>query len=420
MKMTEKKNVDGGNKKVVLAYSGGLDTSVAIKWIKENYGADVITFTVELGQDAGDLKKFEEKAKTIGAIKTYSSDAREEFVRGYIIPAIKANALYQGIYPIGTSLARPLIAKMLVEIAEKEGAYAIAHGCTGKGNDQVRFDVTSMALKPGIQIIAPAREWDMGRDEEIDYAQKHGIPVSVTKKKPYSVDENLWCRSIEAGVMEFPDVEPPEDAFEWTASVDKAPNVAEYVEIEFEAGVPVALNGKKMGAVELIEKLNKIAGTHGVGRLDHMEDRIVGLKSREVYECPAAVVLIAAHKDLEKFVCTRHENNFKEALDSKWTQLVYEGLWVEPLREDIEAFINKVNEKVTGSVRVKLYKGSAIIVGRKSDYALYSLSLASYDKKKDLFNHKSAVGFIELFGLQSILANKIRMDMDLKRGKGKK
>ncbi len=397
-------------KKVVLAYSGGLDTSVAIKWIKEKYAADVVTLTVEIGQKEGDLKKIEEKAKKIGAVKTYSLDLREEFVRDYIIPAIKANALYQGTYPIGTSLARPLIAKKLVEIAEKENADAVAHGCTGKGNDQVRFDVTAKALKPDVQIIAPAREWDMGRDEEMEYAQKQGIPVPTTKKKPYSTDENLWTRSIEAGILEDPNQEPPEDAYEWTVSADKAPDKPEYVEIEFKAGVPVALNGQKMGGVALIEKLSETAGKHGVGRLDHMEDRIVGLKSREVYECPAAMVLIPAHKDLEKYVCTRHENNFKEALDSKWTQLAYEGLWVEPLREDIEAFINKVNEKVTGKVRVKLYKGCATIVGRESKYALYSLALASYDKKKDLFDHKSAVGFIELFGLQSRLANKIRKE----------
>jgi len=397
-------------KKVVLAYSGGLDTSVAIKWIKEKYGADVITLTVEIGQREGDLKQIEEKARKIGAIKTYSLDLRDEFVKDYIFPAIKANALYQGTYPIGTSLARPLIAKKLVEIAEKENADAVAHGCTGKGNDQVRFDVTAKALKPDVQIIAPAREWDMGRDEEMEYAQKHGIPVPTTKKKPYSTDENLWTRSIEAGILEDPNQEPPEDAYEWTVSPQKAPDKPEYVEIEFKAGVPVALNGQKMGGVALIEKISQTAGKHGVGRLDHMEDRIVGLKSREVYECPAAMVLIPAHKDLEKYVCTRHENNFKEALDSKWTQLAYEGLWVEPLREDIEAFINKVNEKVTGKVRVRLYKGCATIVGRESKYALYSLALASYDKKKDLFDHKSAVGFIELFGLQSRLANKIRKE----------
>lgn len=383
--------------KTVLAYSGGLDTSVCIKWLQEYYKTEVITLTLEVGQGEKDLKAIEEKAKKLGAVKTYSIDAREEFIRDYINPAIKANALYEGKYPLGTALARPLIAKYLAEIAVKEGAQAVAHGATGKGNDQVRFELGVRAVNPDLKIIAPVREWGLTREDSVKYAQKHGIPVPAGKS-PYSVDENLWCRSIEAGVLENPMKEPPEDAFLWTSAPEKAPDKPTYVELEFERGVPVAFNGKRMKELELIAKLNEVAGRNGVGRIDMIEDRLVGIKSREVYECPAAVVLLEAHRELERLTLTREENNFKEILENKWSQLVYFGQWSEPLKEDIDAFINKSQEVVSGTVRLKLYKGGVIVVGRQSPNSLYSFELATYDRR-DAFDHKQAEGFLKLWGL---------------------
>lgn len=390
----------------VLLYSGGLDTSCMLKWLQENYNTDVITVTLNVGQ-AKEFKEIENKAKKLGVKKHYTIDAREEFVKEYIFKAIKANALYQDAYPISSSLSRPLIAKWGVEIAKKEGAEAIAHGCTGKGNDQVRFSITINTLAPDVKIIAPVVEWGMTREDEIAYAQEHDIPIPVTVNSPYSIDENLWGRSIECGVLEHPEVEPPYDAYLWTAPPEKAPDKPAYVEIGFEEGIPVSVDGIRMNGVDLILKVHELGCAHGIGRIDHMEDRIVGLKSREVYECPAASILLKAHKDLEKFVCTRHENTFKKFVDEQWTNLVYTGLWVEPLREDLEAFIDRVNKKVTGIVRVKLYKGNATVVGRSSDYALYDENLATYDRKST-FNQLASFGFIELWGLQSRMAQALK------------
>jgi len=393
-------------RKIVLAYSGGLDTSVLVKWLQEKYDAAVITVTLDLGQKE-DLKAIEEKSYRLGTLKHYSIDAKEEFVKNYVFPAIKANALYEGKYPVSTALSRPLIASKLVEVAEIEGAEAVAHGCTGKGNDQVRIEVTVRALNPRLKVIAPVREWGMTRDAEIEYAKKHGIPIPVDKDKPYSIDQNLWGRSIECGILEYPEKEPPEDAFEWTVSPEKAPNEPEYITLEFENGVPKSLNGVNMSPADLIETLNNIAGRHGVGRIDHMEDRLVGIKSREVYECPAATVIIEAHKDLEKLVLTRHEILFKQHVDLEWAYLVYAGLWMDPLREDLDAFINKTQDRVTGEVRVKLYKGCATVVGRSSPYSLYDMSLATYNIDSS-FDQSAAGGFIELWGLATKVAGALK------------
>jgi len=396
----------GLGRRIVLAYSGGLDTSVLIKWLQQKYDAEVITVTLDVGQKE-DLKAIEEKALKLGAVKHYSIDAKDEFARNYVFPAIKANALYEGKYPVSTALSRPLIALKLVEVAEKEGADAVAHGCTGKGNDQVRIEVSVKALNPNLKVVAPVREWNMTRDAEIEFAKRHGIPIPVDKGKPYSIDQNLWGRSIECGVLEYPDKEPPEDAFEWTLPPEKAPDEPEYLSIEFEGGVPVALNGVNMDPVDLIERLNQVAGKHGVGRIDHMEDRLVGIKSREVYECPAATILIEAHKDLEKMVLTRHEVLFKQHIDAEWAYLVYAGLWMDPLKEDLDAFINKTQERVTGEVRVKLFKGSAQVVGRSSAYSLYDIHLATYNIDTT-FNQSSSAGFIELWGLPTRVAKALK------------
>jgi argininosuccinate synthase len=400
----------------VLAYSGGLDTSVMIKWLQEKYNAEVITVTVNVGQPEN-LAEAEEKANNLGVLKHYSIDAKDEFAKDYVFPAIKANALYEGKYPISTTLSRPLIVKKMVEIAEKHGATALAHGCTGKGNDQVRFDIAIGALAPDLKIIAPVREWSMTRAEEIEYAKKHGIPVSTAAKK-YSIDQSIWGRSIECGILEDASQKPPEDAYEWTTSPEKAPNTPEYVTITFEAGAPVALNKKALAPLALIEALNKTAGKHGVGRIDHIEDRMVGIKSREIYECPAATVLIEAHKDLEKMVLTRHEVLFKQQIDAQWTFLAYAGLWLDPLKEDLDAFIAKSQENVTGEVRVKLYKGTAQIVGRSSPMSLYDQNLVNYNIKTG-FNQAYSKGFIELWGLQTRMQNVLkRKAKEQKTGKG--
>lgn len=390
-------------KTVVLAYSGGLDTSVSIKWIQQKYDAEVITVTLDVGQQR-DMKALEERAKGIGAIKHYSIDAKGEFAAEYIFPAIKANGLYEGKYPLSSALSRPLIASKLVNIAKREGATAVAHGCSGKGNDQVRFDVTIKSLAPNLEIIAPVREWELTRDEEIKFAKANGIHIPVNLSNPYSIDQNLWGRSIECGVLEYPDSEPPEEVFEWTTPPEKAPDAAEYVSIKFESGVPCALNGEYMDPVTLIDSLNKIAGKHGVGRIDHMEDRLVGIKSREIYECPAATVLLEAHADLEKAVLTRHEIMFKRQVDAQWASLVYMGLWMDPLRKDLEAFVNKTQERVSGEVKVKLYKGGLRVVGRSSQMSLYDLNLATYDAKTT-FDQSCSLGFIELWGLPTRMYN---------------
>lgn len=390
---------------IILAYSGGLDTSVLVKWLQEKYDVNLITVTIELGQQT-DLKKVAEKAHKLGVKKHYSIDAEEEFVTKHVFPAIKANALYEEKYLMATALGRPLIVKKLVEIAEKEGATAIAHGCTGKGNDQVRFDVTIKSLAPNLKVMAPVREWGLSRKEEIKYAKKKGISIPHLSD-PYSIDQNIWGRSIECGHLENPEQEPLEEIYEWTVSPEKAPDKPEYVTIKFEDGVPVALNGKKMKPVALIEKLNEIAGKHGVGRADHIEDRLVGIKSREIYECPAAQVLVEAHKDLEKLVLTRHELEFKKQIDEKWTFLVYTGLWIDPLREALEAFIDKTQERVCGEVKMKLYKGGCWVVGRSSPMSLYDKNLATYEVETS-FNQAHAEGFIELWGLPTKVANLLK------------
>ena len=398
--------------KVVLLYSGGLDTSCMLKWIQEHYNCEVVSVTLDIGQTTKDFRAIEEKAYNLGVSRHYTIDAKEEFVTNYCFRALKANALYEGEYPLSSSLARPLIALKGVEVAEKEGADAIAHGCSGKGNDQVRFVITITTLNPELKVIAPVVEWNLSRDQEIEYAKRHGIPIPVDVDSPYSIDENLWGRSIECGVLEHPDKEPPEEVFAWTRPPEKAPDRPQYVEIEFERGIPVAVDGQRMDPVSIVSYLNEVGGLHGVGRIDHMEDRVVGLKSREVYECPGSLMLIAAHRDLEKYVCTRHEVSFKEVADQQWTFLVYAGLWVEPLREELDAFIDAVNEKVSGVVRLKLYKGGFRVVGRESKNALYDLNLATYEKWSN-FNQKASYGFIELWGLQS------RMGYLLKHGGAK-
>ena len=400
--------------KIVLAYSGGLDTSVLIKWLQEKYDSEVITATVNVGQQEN-LKEVEEKSKRLGAIKHYAIDARDEFAKDYIFPAIKANALYEGKYPLSTSLSRPLIAEKMVQIAEKENATGLAHGCTGRGNDQVRFDVTLSSLAPDRKIIAPVREWGMTREEEIEYAKKKGIPVSSAAKK-YSIDASVWGRAIECGLLEDASKEPPDDAFEWTVNPEKAPNTPEYITIKFEEGIPFAVNGEEMKPLRLIENLNTTAGKHGVGRIDHIEDRLVGIKSREIYECPAATVLLEAHKDLEKMVLTRHEVLFKQHIDSEWAFLAYTGLWMDPLKEDLDAFINSTQKSVSGEVRLKLYKGGLQIVGRSSPMSLYDKNLANYNIKTT-FNQSYSKGFIELWGLQTKMYNALKRQQKKKATK---
>jgi argininosuccinate synthase len=400
-------------KKVVLAYSGGLDTSVAIRWLQERYGFEVIAVSVDVGQP-GNLDEDVKRAKIIGAMKAYAIDAKEEFVKNYIFPSLKANAMYEGSYPLSTAIARPLIVKKLVEVAEKEGSSYIAHGCTAKGNDQVRFDVSIGALAPHIEIIAPMREWVMSREEEIEYARMGKIPIKVKRETPYSTDENLWGRSAECGILEDAAQEPPEDAYEWTTNPTKGPEKPEYVEIGFEGGVPISLNGKVTKPVSLIKSLNETAGRHGVGRIDHIENRLVGIKSREIYECPAATVLIGAHIDLEKLVLPRDLQSFKRIVEQRFTELAYDGLWFSPLRESLSAFVEKTQDVVSGTVRVRLHKGCSVPVGRSSPYALYSTSLATYDKG-DKFDHTAAKGFIYVWGLPlktiaSVQGSKVKSD----------
>jgi len=381
---------------VVLAYSGGLDTSVAIPWLREK-GLGVVAVTVDVGQP-GDFRSIREKAIRSGARKAYVVDARKEFAERYILPALKANALYEGQYPLSTALARPLIGRHLVDIARKEAAGFVAHGCTGKGNDQVRFDLCTTALAPDLQVIAPARVWNMTREQEMDYARARGIPVPTTSASPYSTDENLWGRSVECGVLENPAIEPPEEAFSWTRSPLEAPGEPEYVNIRFEAGAPVALNGKAMDLLGIITSLNAVVGAHGVGRIDHIESRVVGIKSREVYECPAAVVLVRAHQALEAMVLPRDLLDFKRTVEARYAQLIYDGLWFTPLREAFDAFVEETQARVTGEVSVKLYKGSANVVGRESPYSLYQHALATY-AGGDAFRPEMAEGFIYVWGL---------------------
>lgn len=388
---------------IVLAYSGGLDTSVAIRWIKEKHGLDVVTLTADVGQ-ADDLAEIARRSKRVGAINHHTLDCKREFVENYVFPALKANALYEGKYPVSTALARPLIAKKLVEVAHEERAVGVAHGCTGKGNDQVRFEVTIKALDPSLKIIAPMREWTIDRAEEIKYAEKNGIPVPVDLENPYSIDQNIWGRSIECGVLENPMNEPPPGVYEWTNSPENAPNEPEYVTITFEKGIPKAVNGTTLDPVEIIKKLNYIGGKHGVGRIDHIEDRLVGIKSREVYECPAATLLIEAHKELEKLVLTRHEVWFKQQVDEQWANMVYTGLWDDPLKDDLDGFIEKTQERVSGEIRLKVFKGSVHVVGRSSPMSLYDTALAAYDASTT-FDQTWSNGFIEIWAMPTVVAN---------------
>ena len=383
--------------RIVLAYSGGLDTSVAIPWLAEHYGAEVIAVTLDLGQGR-ELEQIRERAIAAGAGRCHVLDVRDDFARDFILPALQAGAIYEDRYPMATSLGRPLIAQKLVEIADMEKATAIAHGCTGKGNDQVRIDVSARALNPKIRVIAPAREWHMSRSDEIEYARKRGIPVPATQASPYSTDENLWGRSIECGVLEDPWTEPPEDIYRLTKSPADAPAVPAYVEIEFADGVPTQVNGVAMMFPELIASLETIAGAHGVGRIDMLENRLVGIKSREIYEAPAAVVLHAAHRELENMVVPRELQRLKRRLSQVYADLVYDGLWFTQTREAIDAFVASVQQRVTGTVRLKLFKGDCRVVGRKSPFSLYDRDLATYEAG-DLFDHTAAVGFIKIFGL---------------------
>jgi argininosuccinate synthase len=383
--------------KIVLAYSGGLDTSVSVKWIQEKYGYDVIAVSLDVGEGK-DLEAIKNKALKVGAIKSYMIDAKEMLAKEYILPALKANCLYEGKYPISSALSRPLISKILVDIAEKEGAAAVAHGCTGKGNDQVRFEVSIQALNPKLKVVAPVREWGMTRDEEILYAQENGIPIPVDLDNPFSIDANIWGRACEAGVLEDPWAEAPEAAYDWTNPLHLAPEEAEYVEIEFEQGVPVGLNGEKVELVQLIETLNELGGKHGVGRIDHIENRLVGIKSREVYENPAALILINAHKELEFLTLPREVTQFKTQVDQQMAKMIYDGLWYSPLKAALDAFVNETQKVVSGTIRVKLNKGNHMVVGRKSAHSLYNEELATYSKG-DAFDHNAAVGFIKIWGL---------------------
>jgi argininosuccinate synthase len=391
-------------RKIVLAYSGGLDTSVSVMWLKEKYDAEVVTVTLDIGQNE-DMSEVEERAYESGSSKHYTIDALDEFVSEYVSRAIKVGAMYEEKYPLSTALGRPLIAKKLVDIAKKENADSVAHGCTGKGNDQVRLEVTVKSLAPSLNVIAPVREWNMTRDEEIVYARKKNIPVKASRSI-YSVDQNIWGRSIESGVLEHPDQEPPYEVFEWVVPPEEAPDSPCYIELGFDNGIPVSLNGKEMKLTSLISKLNVIAGKNGVGIIDHIEDRLVGIKSREVYECPAAVTIMEAHSDLEKLVLTRMELEFKKNAERAWSWLVYSGLWEEPLRYDIESLVDRMQSRVNGKVKLKLYKGGLRVVGRSSTYQLYSIDLSTYGSGSK-FDQKKAEGFIELWGLQTRTANKV-------------
>jgi argininosuccinate synthase len=383
--------------RIVLAYSGGLDTSVAIPWLAEQYGAEIVAVTLDLGQGTH-LEGVRERALQSGAVRAHVIDVREAFVQEFILPALQAGAIYEDRYPLATALGRPLIARTLVEMAHREGAAAIAHGCTGKGNDQVRIDVSARALDPAIRVVAPARMWGMSRDDEIDYAAARRIPVPVTKKSPYSTDENLWGRSIECGVLEDPWQEPPEDAFLLTRPARSCPNEPAYLELAFERGVPVAVNGIAMPLAELIHSVSTIAGVHGVGRIDMVENRLVGIKSREVYEAPAAVVLHTAHRELEAIVIPKDLLRLTRELGVHYADLVYNGLWFTPMREAIDAFVATIQPKVTGEVRLRLFKGEYRVVGRRSPFALYDHALATYDAG-DRFDHTAAEGFIKLWGM---------------------
>ncbi|HTI14964.1 MAG TPA: argininosuccinate synthase [Dictyobacter sp.] len=382
---------------VVLAYSGGLDTSVAIRWIKEKYDLDVIAVTVDVGNEKN-LQEVAERATAIGAVKSMVVNAREDFVRYFLWPALQAGAIYEGRYPLATALARPLIARLLVEVARQEGAVAVAHGCTGKGNDQVRFDVSINTLAPDLRIIAPVREWSMTRDNEIAYAAEHNIPIKVTNASPYSVDQNLWGRSVECGVLEDPWAEPPAEVFAWTADPDQVTLEPSYYEITFQNGMPTQLNGEEIDGPTLIDTLNTEGGKYGIGRIDHVENRLVGIKSREIYEAPAASILHEAHNALETLTLSRDQVRFKEIVAGEYARLIYNGQWYSALHQDLAAYVQSTQRFVSGTVRVKFSRGRCQIVGRKSDNSLYSHELATYDSG-DQFDHNAALGFIKLWAL---------------------
>ena len=399
----------GEVRRVLLLYSGGLDTSVMLKWIADEYEAEVVTLTVNLGQPGEDYAGIEAKARQIGAIECHTIDAREQFAHEYVLPAIKANALYGGGYPLFTALGRPLIAKLAVEVARANGCDTIAHGCTGKGNDQVRIEATIATLAPELKVIAPVRGWQMGREQEIEYARQHGIPLKGgTEVTPYSIDDNLWGRSSEGRWIEDLSHAPDDDVFQLVTPPERAPDEPQIVNVTFERGVPVALDGEHLGLVELLERAAEIGCRHGVGIVDHIEDRIVGLKVRDIYEVPAAAIILLSHQELEKLVGTIHQNQFKPGLERQWSYLVYAGLWWEPLRGDLDAFMERVNERVSGTIGVKLYKGSARVVTRESPNAVYDQALASFDESGGLFSQQASPGFIELWSLQSRMAYQLR------------
>ncbi len=398
-------------RRVLLLFSGGLDTSVMLKWIQDSYDAEVVCLTVNLGQPGEDYEVIEGKALRLGALACHVVDAREEFAREFVAPAIRANALYGGGYPLFTALGRPLIAKLAVDYARSSGCDTIAHGCTGKGNDQVRIEATIATLAPELKVIAPVRSWQMGREEEIAYAREHGIPVKGgTEAAPYSIDDNLWGRSSEGRWIEDLEHAPEDDVFQLVTRPELAPDEPETVAIEFERGVPVALDGEPMGLVALLEAVAELGARHGVGIVDHIEDRIVGLKVRDIYEVPAAAILLPAHHDLERLVCTIHQNQFKPQLDQQWAYLVYAGLWWEPLRGDLDAYMERVSERVSGVIAVKIYKGHARVVTRSSPNAVYDASLASFAQSGGLFSQAASPGFIELWSLQSRMAWRLRND----------
>ncbi|EAF6700561.1 argininosuccinate synthase [Listeria monocytogenes] len=382
--------------KIVLAYSGGLDTSVAIQWLVES-GYEVIACCLDVGEGKN-LDFIKEKAITVGASESYTIDAKEEFAEDFALIALQAHAYYEGKYPLISALSRPLIAKKLVEVARQEGASAIAHGCTGKGNDQVRFELAIHALAPDLKVVSPVRDWKWSREEEINYAKEHNIPVPIDLDNPFSIDQNLWGRSNECGVLENPWTTPPEAAYDLTVSLEDAPDTPDIVEIMFDAGIPISLNGENMSLANLILTLNEIAGKHGVGRIDHIENRLVGIKSREVYECPAAVTLITAHKELEDLTFVREVAHFKPIIEQKISETIYNGLWFSPLTEALIAFLKSTQKFVNGTIRVKLFKGHAIVEGRKSPNSLYDENLATYTSS-DTFDQDAAVGFIKLWGL---------------------
>ncbi len=395
--------------RVLLLYSGGLDTSVMLKWIADEYEAEVVTLTVNLGQPGEDYDAVERKARQIGAVDCHTIDAREEFARDFVLPAIKANALYGGGYPLFTALGRPLIAKLAVDVARRTGCDTIAHGCTGKGNDQVRIEATIATLAPDLKVIAPVRGWQMGREEEMEYARRHGIPLKTgTEVQPYSIDDNLWGRSSEGRWIEDLDHAPDDDVFQLVTPPEQAPDEAQVVRVSFERGVAVAVDGERLGLVELLEAIAASGCRHGVGIVDHIEDRIVGLKVRDIYEVPAAAIVLLAHQELEKLVGTIHQNQFKPGLERQWAYLVYAGLWWEPLRGDLDTFMDSVNEQVTGTIGVKLFKGSARVVTRESPNAVYDQSLASFTESGGLFSQQASPGFIELWSLQSRMAYQLR------------